>query len=256
VHYENGNAEIYFIDADGSDLHQITNGADPYLGMIDWSESKIAFLRDLGTYGKWGEEAKISYIELGEPGYPIFDISPVIQIPGTEWTVRQYNGLNWSPNGQWIVLHMPGEGGIASSDGSIFINENFGNARWKNDSTLVIMPSLSGIEYFNPNNNDSGYIEPVGGYVAVFSPNDQYIIYCNDDAIMRMKSDGTENTVIAQGKGADPVWNTIGNKLAYISWEFADGGFDRSTGIRIINADGSEQIQVVTGFALSPRWQP
>jgi Tol biopolymer transport system component len=254
----NGMSNIYLTNADGSNLVQITSGFNAYGGLIDWSGSKIAFLRDLGY-----PNAKISYIDMNGPTHPIIDISPIIKAWGMGLNWLYGFGLRWSPDGQWIFLYGGQAHGIASSDGRVFIDEWLGNPRWRNDSSLIITPFIlpayadPAIYFLDPSNNNIGYISQVNNHVAVYSPDDQYIIYCDDYALRRMKSDNTQHTVIAYVKATDPVWKPTGDKIAYVSWEeWPNQESVKLTGIHIINSDGSNPIQIISGWASNPRWQP
>ena len=242
-------ADIYIVNADGSNLYRLTSGE--HAGNIDWFESKIAFLRDVGQ-----PYVKISYVELNDPAHPIMDISPKLELYGTERNPIFNLVLEWSPNGKWIALSNGTAYGIASSDGNNFIDRPVGNARWKNDSSHIIAPSVYGIFFFNPNNYSSGILSQAENHVAVYSPDDRYIIYCDDYALRRMKSDNTEHTVLRYIKATDPVWTPTGDKIAYLSWEPSIDFWARITGLHIINSDGSNPIQVIAGWAYEPEWQP
>jgi Tol biopolymer transport system component len=243
--------DIYIINADGSNLTKLTTGVEAF-GPIDWRGSKIAFLRELNS-----PYIKISYVDMSKTSHTVIDISPEIENLGIGLNPLWGVGLRWSPNGEWIVLNHGLASGIASSDGSVFLDELFINPRWKNDSSLIISPVLPpdmGIKYYNPNTNKNGFLSSVNNHVAVYSPDDKYIIYCNDNAIMRMTTDGTQQTVLARVKATDPVWDSVGDKIAYVSYELIENPM--LTGIFIINSDGSNPIQVISGWVESPQWQP
>jgi Tol biopolymer transport system component len=251
THYDNGNVDLYIINADGSNLTKITSGVGAG-GVIDWNGSKIAFLRILDY-----PYVKISYVDMSVTSRTIIDISPEIKNLGIGLNPLWGVGLRWSPNGKWIVLNHGLANGIASSDGNVFIEELLINPRWKNDSSLVISPVLypdRGITYYNPNNKNSGYLAEVDNHVAIYSLDDKYILFCDDNAIMRMNLDGSQNTILVDAKATDPVWNSTGDKIAYVSYELIEN--TKLTGIYIINSDGTNPVQVISGWAESPRWQP
>ena len=184
-------SNIYLLNVDGSNLVQITAGINVYKGVIDWHGSKIAFLRGTDVW----PNTRITYVDTSQPNYPIFEISPDIENWGMGIDPTYPPIIRWSPDGRWIVLGHGTAQGLASSDGKVFLSPGIRSPRWKNDSSHIIYPS-SGIQFYNPNNLNSGYISQVSNHIAVYSPDDRYIIYCDEYAIRRMNYENSNHITL------------------------------------------------------------
>ena len=86
---------------------------------------------------------------------------------------------------------------------------------------------------------------PDGSRLAFHRWNDVHVLDVATHAITRLTTD--------PDNGMYPTWSPDGTRLAFMSWR---GG---ATAIYVMNADGSDQRQIVkmsVGSAIDPRWSP
>lgn len=69
--YQNMFSEIFLINSDGSNIVQLTLGANAWNAVIDWHDTKIAFLH----YTNVWPNVRISYIDINTPNH-IIELSP------------------------------------------------------------------------------------------------------------------------------------------------------------------------------------
>lgn len=264
VSNRDGNAEIYVIDADGTDLVNLSNNAaDDYYPRWSPDGTKIAF---------------VSYRDIATEIY-------VMDADGTN-PVNVSNNTNldlepsWSPDGTKIAFWSTGKDNpeladiyIMDADGmnQVKVSDNAAhNAgfRWSPDGTKIAYESIS-------NGNREVYVMNADGTNQVnvsnnaafdglhsWSPDGAKIIFTSnrDDGnyeIYVMNPDGTGKTRLTSNSREDfrPVYSPDGTKIAFWSAEEDD---PELADIYVMNADGTNQVNVSNNAVheSNPRWSP
>ena len=210
VSNRNGPFNLYTINADGSNIQQLTNheGSDDQPSFSP-DGTKIAFTSDI--------DGNIEIYTIGVDGTGMkrltshsgYDIHPF-----------------WSPDGEKIIFNSTRE------------REN------QNDPDIfeIYLMNTDGTEKIRIT-QDLG----VSTYAA-FSPNGKSIVYRkiigeNNSEIFSMDLDGTNQKNLSQNESFDgwPYWSPNGKKITFASNR--DGNYE----IYIMNADGSQQTKLFAG---------
>ena len=249
--------DIFVMEADGTNVRRMTYGARAY-SEIDWNGTKIAFLRDTDSYPM----VRIAYVDVTDPFHTVVDVSGDIENWGMGATFLSCCWLRWSPDGHWIALGHGTADGVAAADGSIFIDgakfPQFFNPTWKNDSSHIIYPAPfpnQGISYYDLNNFSFGQLSGTAARTAVYSPDDSYVAYADDQYLRRMNPNDTGHMILAYRRATDLDWSPNGDKVVYASWVYDDFP-PLYTGLHVVNADGSAGMQIAQGYSGRPLWQP
>ncbi len=135
-----GNHDIYFVNADGSDLRQFTQTEQDEWSPI-WSPQgdRLAFLS-----GSFGPESPSNMRLYLAP----MDSSQVIPLASSRKVVR--TDIEWSPDGQWISFPVSNALGIVNADTGQVHELSFSNVltfqetSWSHDAErIVIMSQIS-----------------------------------------------------------------------------------------------------------------
>lgn len=91
---------------------------------------------------------------------------------------------------------------------------------------------------------------------AEISPDGKQIVYCMADsgAIRVMDINGSNNHLLVEAKGSDPVWSPEGNKIAFTCLDSDNKSF-----IYTINPNGTDAKNLTQRFAVcgkQPSWSP
>ena len=228
VSNRDGNAEIYVMDADGSDQTRLTNNSEQ---MDDnhpaWSTdgSKIAFVSTRDGYqpeiyvmnADGSNQTRLTYDQAGDY-YPV-----------------------WSPDGQKIAF-------VSDRDGkykTCVMNADGSYQTCLSDSELGnISPSLG---MYGVDTTKMG---------VSWSPDGQKIIYSSrrsgNAKIYVMNNDGGSQTNLTNDWGdTDPDWSPDGREVLFVSER------EGHSEIYIMNADGSTQTRLtntIEGVSSSPAW--
>lgn len=248
----NYEGDIYVMNADGSGVRQLTFNSHASRWVLDWHASRLVFIHDTDTYPM----VRISYIDVTDPNRTIVDISPEIENRGMGFGITSWPAMRWSPNGQWIALSHGSATGIVAADGSKFHPVDLNRPEWKNDSSHVIHTAsqTGAIKTFDPNNNREGDLSKVDAHIGVYSPDDTYVTYADQDYLKRMNANDTDHKVLVYRRSSDPDWSSNGDRIVFSRWDYVNGR-DTYTGIRVANADGSGQLQLASGYTHHPVWQ-
>lgn len=242
-----GDAEIYVMNADGSDVIQLTDD-DADDGFPAWSPdgSRIAFtsrgdiyvmnvdgggvVQLTGNSSKSCESVFFSDRD-GDGSSELY----VRHADGSIELFTDYDSLNWR-SADWYPSWSPDGGRIAfqsyrDGDADIYVMD-------ANGSGVVQLTENDKLDWFPS-------WSPDGEHIAFASERD------GDHAeIYVMKADGTgiERLTDDEQSNIQPVWSPDGGRIAFVS------GRDGKAGIFVMNADGSGVERFEEGH--SPAWSP
>ena len=220
----NKNGSIYVMNADGSNLRQITTGGGDENPSWSPDGEKIAFERRIG----------------GAPYLHVMDAdgSNLRQVTfGPEnWSEEPA----WSPNGKQIAFHSYTTKEIKNNPVSeIFVIDADGTDLRQLTNTQLPFDGI----------NSSPTWSPDGEQVAYGASK-----WLEDDAIVILDADGTDSRQVVAQKAIlpSPNWSPDGKKIAF--HDYGDAGFE----IYVMNADGSDITQLTFNDDkdVSPSWSP
>ncbi|MCZ6825773.1 MAG: hypothetical protein O7E50_08825 [Gemmatimonadetes bacterium] len=200
-------AHIAMVPAPGGTSRAVTTFQSE-IPSWDWSGSRIGF-----TFGSWRRVLDdLNYPDIAQHlGYITLDGSLPEDKPGRVVRASQSEdqGMHWSPNGKWIVLHSHAEGSddiwLQPADGSEKAHRISGDGhetgwpRWSPDGSWIVFPSFverdnarQGVLYVIGVDQESGEVTvsqreiPLGGLVgavaiAEWSPDSRELAFEWDD---------------------------------------------------------------------------
>ncbi len=259
-----GNKEIYLMNADGSDLVNLTNNTYNDF-MPDWSPDgeRIVFVSNRESDGNW------QIYTMNADGTDVKKITS----EGNNTTPK------WSPDGSKIAFASYRDGGymtlyLMNSDGTnpIKLTDNQSDhwyPTWSPDGKYLALvsndPTPGEIPYsiFIIESDGSGFKKLTGDVHANetrpnWSPDGNWIVFSRDinptrSDIMVVDVTGALKQLTSSGSGNyDPSWSPNGKWISFCSNR--NGNFD----IYVMRADGSGQIQITNDIAddWSPTWRP
>jgi len=257
VSHRDGDAEIYVMDADGSNQDRLTNSPGPDRGPA-WSPdgTRIAFSTTRGG----DEEICIMNADGSNP-------VPFTNNPG----VSDWN-LAWSPDGSkiaWICCRS-GAGGVikvmnvnGSGLGSIPGNTQNDQPDWSPDGSRIVFTSYrdGNNEVYVMGSNGSGQTpltnNPGDDWYPDWSPDGTTILFTQGSAMFTMGANGCCQTPLPPSNntnyGLGPVWSPDGARIASAR---SHGG--NNLEIYVMNADGSKYLRLTNDPQQDsdPDWKP
>lgn len=254
---QDGNYEIYIVNADGSNPINLTqNSAHDQVPAWSADGSRIVFSSNRGS-----------------AAYHIFsmlqDGTDVIQLTNT--ADNDYDPA-WSPDGAQIAFKRVGGGQnwlyVMAADGSnqqqiTQINGAYGPLRWSPDGAQIAYASgVSGnyeIYVINPDGTNRVNLTNTPGtdYAPDWSPDSAKIIFTSGrsgtDKVWRMNRDGSNQQQV-DGSGLpehQSAYSPDASKILFFNTL-------APTSVYVMNADGSDQRFLFTapGGNIWPNWQP
>lgn len=144
---------------------------------------------------------------------------------------------------------------IASGGSGLLINPV-----WTLDSQRLFFGNTAeGMEFINVDGSKRTALHPGKAHNPSLSPDGQQLVYAVDDGgnynLYTIKSSGGNPNFLtaAPSSEIEPVWSPDGQRIAFISAPSTDT--ERGE-LYLINADGSNPVQLVTGLNSHPAWSP
>jgi dipeptidyl aminopeptidase/acylaminoacyl peptidase len=194
-----------------------------------------------------GGEVGISYEAVSPDGS---DRRTILPVDPTHVGWPQFGDVAWSPDGTRIafVSRLAGHTGIftANSDGSDIIRlDSDPTASWPSWS-----PDGSRIAFSSARADPSLDSCAAGDFIAggASCPSDIYV--------MNSDGSGVQRLTFEPNPEFGPVWSADGSEIAFTR---QDGGTDLNTNIAVMNADGTELVEVAStsdGSDFRPSWSP
>jgi tRNA A-37 threonylcarbamoyl transferase component Bud32 len=217
---ESGDRNVYVMDADGTNLKQLTNDpAQDYSPSWSPDGTRILFVSERD----------------GNPELYAMDASGNNQTRLTSNDVPDYYPI-WSPDGTKILFHSR-----------------------RDLNTDIYMVDAACVDKGNCNVGNIRLTTDAGGdFEASWSPDSSQIVFVSErngnPDIFIMDSDGSHQTALTNDVNADntPAWSYDGNMIAFVSRR------NNQVEIYLINTDGTKERQMtdIPGENLDPTWHP
>ena len=264
--WRDGNAEIYVMNADGSNQTRLTNST-AHEDAPKWSPdgTRIAFssMRD----GNW----EIYVMNADGSNQTRLTVNPAADV-----------AVNWSPDGTKITFSSMRDGTFSSmyegnweiyimnADGSnqtLLTNKLDNTPAWSSDGARIAFASRrdGNCEIYVMNADGSNQTRltnnPAWDWIPAWSPDGSKIAFTSAEVgmestntdIIVMNSDGSNRMKLTQGPTHDAftTWSPDGTKIVFHSNR--DGNYD----IYVMNADGSNQTRLTDNPARDsqPSWR-
>lgn len=257
ISYRDGNSEVYIMNANGTNQHNISNNDS------------------LDRYPSWSPDwTKIAFASNRHGNWEIYTMN----IDGTNQQRITFNPsedyfTSWSPDGTKITFYSNRDGNwqiyVMNADGSNqqrITNNNFDDSfpSWSPDgeniafhsgrdgSAEIYVMNTDGTNQqritFNNGENSFPSWSPDGTEIAFLSYRD------GNPEVYVMNADGTNQHNISNNAFFDryPSWSLDGSKIAFESNR--DGNWE----IYVMNADGTDQQNITNNIGIddNPAWSP
>lgn len=238
--------ELWMVNADGSNLEQLTNSPEDII-WFRWSPDGKYILYLIG-FKLW---------DLG-----VFNIDNSNQIPNLEFLngMHLHNGFSLSPDGtkiayQWKEDFYDWEIWVMDIDGSNRVqltDSDGGSPSWSPDGSQIAYHSGESCDWNYDDYDDDPYLQGVeGGYirkVKITKIIDLSPVY-NCSGLWVMDADGSNQVQLTDFPISGEVWSPDSSKLAFLH--------DREGGIWLVSADGSGLNQLTNkSRGRSIEWSP
>jgi TolB protein len=267
---DDGNPEIYVMDADGSDQARLTNTPDFAESYPRWSPDggQIAFVKS----GPYGPDTTTRIFVMNDDG------SNVRRLTRGDATERD---PAWSPDGQRIA-YLSGGINIIDADGSneravVDADHSYYSPTWSPDGSRIAYSSYRDsmkeddpgmyqqIFVVDPDGSDLIHIpEGANGddYYAgpSWAPDSRQIVFSSDEDpglnLHVMDADGTNRARITDDGALIGVWSPHGSRIAALTIKPGEGS-ELDIALALMNPDGSDRIELTdivsqAYFAWSP----
>ena len=246
---------LYLMDADGSGRAKLADG-------------------QVISEQRWSPDGRmIAYVDARQEGDDVFEDLWVVQADGTgriKVTENAFN-ISWSPDGRLVytsdadlgdvhlrIINADGTGGARLTSRAAF------QSAWSPDGARIAFVTLDGKDLFLINPDGTGEVSLTQGRsendAPAWSPDGSRIVVgtaaagASDMQIAVMNRDGSGQMLLTHPPGFDfqPVWSPDGTKVV-----FTRSGSSGDSEIYVINADGSNQINVSNrpeSLETGPNW--
>jgi Tol biopolymer transport system component len=218
---------VYVVNANGSQLRRLTNGAAPDFDPAWSPDGKQIVFRSQRT-------GSSQIYVMKADGTDQRNISRTLE---DNW------GPAWSPDGAWIAFNSAR--GTGNSAMYAYVMRPDGSMPRKLNDVWDEYPAWS---------PDGKHIAFMSKMPDAFGTNPHYEIY-----VMNADGSGVKRLTYSAGENGWPAWSPDGQKIAFTSArdsnsQSSDVGpmFD----IYVMNADGSHQVRLTHGFGQFCAWSP
>jgi Tol biopolymer transport system component len=267
-------SELYVVNADGSNLHKITDFPDVFGPTYpDWAATGETIAFELNKYvyvtseGGYGLDSQIYTMKI--------DGSNLIQLTTNAGVTPEDNSnADWSPDGTQIlfitnpdsrqfpsrenicVVNSDGTGRMALTSSDPHVKQYYA-PQWSSDAQNILCEIFDdnldhhGVYLLDSNGSNEAALSDISDQynerMPVWSPDGTKISYYgNHDGsydIYTMNADGTNIVNLTNNPASDhsPQWSPDGTKISFISDR--DGDYD----LYVMNADGSN-VKQITNF--------
>jgi TolB protein len=250
-----GDAEIYVMNADGSDQRRLT--FDPaYDAWPTWSPdgSQIAFTSDRG----------------GSPGIYLMDADGGNVRPVTDDDGADSFWPEWSPDGSQIAFPSRRHGNLElcllDVDSGLLqqLTDTPGHEdfpAWSPDGSQILFSRIEGDEGTYLMDAQGGTERQLLDYPILepaWSPDGAHIVFGSDHEGFRglylMDADGANVVRLSSTRAGEncPTWSPDGSRIAFASWRDGDGE------IYLMDPDGSDLVKLTDNRSHDefPAWRP